>query len=207
MSDTSYFEYRAKTSIQKKILDFFLFLLLIPVSVDFVHVAGGDKDVDIVDNLPLTLQYAQIVDPTITSTKYKIAADLLATSSTQSLAQLASKHGVSLSQLSEIALKDIEIEAKDSKVKFSDYFTEMSIQIERPGSVKIFATATSIPASSSVKFQVAEGITESIVAGWLSGDYVISILGIRKSGVTSINMPVTLDIDGDVTFSLIKKIK
>ena len=165
------------------------------------------KDVDIVDNLPLTLQYAQIVDPTITSTKYKIAADLLATSSTQSLAQLASKHGVSLSQLSEIALKDIEIEAKDSKVKFSDYFTEMSIQIERPGSVKIFATATSIPASSSVKFQVAEGITESIVAGWLSGDYVISILGIRKSGVTSINMPVTLDITGDVTFSLIKKIK
>ncbi len=163
------------------------------------------KDVDIIDNLHLTLEYAQIVDPTITSTKNKAAPELLATSSTQSLAKLASKNGVSLSQLSKIALKDIEIEANNSNIKFSDYFTELAIQIARPGSITTIATATSIPGSSVVKFQVAEQHNESTIAGWLSDDYTVMILGYLKDGVKSVNIPVTLDIDGDVTFSLLKK--
>ena len=163
------------------------------------------KDVDIIDNLPLTLEYAQVAAPTLTSTKGKVAAELLATSSTQSLAKLASKNGVSLSQLSKIALKDIEIMAKNSNIKFSDYFTELIINIERPGSITTLATATSIPGSSVVKFQVAEQHNESSIAGWLSGDYTIMILGYLKDGVKSVNIPVELDITGDVTFSLLKK--
>ncbi|MBQ5996438.1 MAG: hypothetical protein IJL64_01060 [Bacteroidales bacterium] len=163
------------------------------------------KDVDIVDNLHLTLEYAQVAAPALTSTKYKVAAELLATSSTQSLAKLASKNGVSLSQLSKIALKDIEIEANNSNIKFSDYFTELAIQITRPGSITTLATATSIPGSSVVKFQVAEQHNESTIAGWLSDDYTVMILGYLKDGVKSVNIPVELDITGDVTFSLLKK--
>ena len=162
------------------------------------------KDVDIVDNLPLTLEYAQL-QLTSVPTKGKAAPELLATSSTQSLAKLASKNGVSLSQLSKIALKDIEIEANNSNIKFSEYFTELAIQIARPGSITTIATATSIPASSTIKFQVAENHDESTIAGWLSGDYTIMVVGYPKAGVTSINIPVLLDIDGDVTFSLLKE--
>lgn len=164
------------------------------------------RDADIVDNLPLTLQYSQSIDPTITSTKVKAAPELLATSSTQSLAKLASKNGVSLSQLSKIALKDIEIEANNSNIKFSDYFTELAIQIARPGSITTIATATSIPASSTIKFQVAENHDESTIAGWLSGDYTIMVVGYPKAGQTFISIPALLDIDGDVTFNLIKKL-
>ena len=162
------------------------------------------KDVDIVDNLPLTLEYAQL-QLTSVPTKGKAAPELLATSSTQSLAKLDSKNGVSLSQLSKIALKDIEIEANNSNIKFSEYFTELAIQIARPGSITTIATATSIPASSTIKFQVAENHDESTIAGWLSGDYTIMVVGYPKAGVTSINIPVLLDIDGDVTFSLLKE--
>ena len=109
------------------------------------------KDVDIVDNLPLTLQYAQIVDPTITSTKYKIAADLLATSSTQSLAQLASKHGVSLSQLSEIALKDIEIECP-SRLNVREVLK--SLQLQRRSLLHRLSSSRSLRVSLKALSQV-----------------------------------------------------